>query len=667
MGREQLMHRLLTVIICIVMALTVLIVPSATAYATTQTGTVHVNDLLRVRSGPGTSYSKIGELYNGNTVIILDTVDGWYKIEFGGGIGYVSSDYVQITQSDKPDVEYTPDADFEEYLNSQGFPESYKPYLRTLHANHPNWIFKGVETNLNWNDVIDAEMRLGRSLIQKLNSHPESYYSYQPGAYNAETGNFTVFDGSNWIQASQSLIEYSVDPRNYLNDTYIFAMLGLNYSSSESVDGINGILKGTFMDGAYPDFNEFATYADAFLAAAKSSDVSSYHLASSCRQEQGVNGSQLAHGIVPNYNGYYNFFNVGAYNSGGNSNVVNGAIYAKNKGWDTPYKSILGGANFIGAGYIKIGQNTKYLHKFDLVPYGGLYTHQYMTNILAAFSEGSSLKKAFSGDSLESNLTFNIPIFKSMPESACAKPTGAGDNNYLLSTMSVDGHSLTPNFDTYTNSYELVVDYEVTSVSINATAMSGQAHVSGTGSHNLIVGDNTIEIIVTAKTGTTNTYTIIVSRREAETVPPPDAPADPSINGNYTVGEYITGVEPQTTVSTFIETFGVSEGTAKIFDADGNEKSADSFVGSGNTVTVYRNDGSEYANYDIVVYGDINGDGRVASVDLFMGQRYIFGTYELSGARREAADINHDGNVRTVDLFMGQRHIFGTYTIDQKG
>lgn len=49
---------------------------------------------LNVRSGPGTSYSRIGTLRMGATVTILDTADGWYKVSAGSVTGYVSADYV---------------------------------------------------------------------------------------------------------------------------------------------------------------------------------------------------------------------------------------------------------------------------------------------------------------------------------------------------------------------------------------------------------------------------------------------------------------------------------------------------------------------------------------------------------------------------------------------
>ena len=57
---------------------------------------------LNVRSGPGTSYERIGSLLNGNTVTVLETAgNGWYKISFIGlgGVtreGYIMGDYISM-------------------------------------------------------------------------------------------------------------------------------------------------------------------------------------------------------------------------------------------------------------------------------------------------------------------------------------------------------------------------------------------------------------------------------------------------------------------------------------------------------------------------------------------------------------------------------------------
>ncbi len=56
--------------------------------------------VLNVRSGAGTSYSKIGTLKKGAMVTILQTSNGWHKIELSGSkTGWVSADYIKITTS----------------------------------------------------------------------------------------------------------------------------------------------------------------------------------------------------------------------------------------------------------------------------------------------------------------------------------------------------------------------------------------------------------------------------------------------------------------------------------------------------------------------------------------------------------------------------------------
>lgn len=45
---------------------------------------------LNIRTGPGTSYNKVGMLYTGRVVEVLDLTNGWYKIESG----YICADYV---------------------------------------------------------------------------------------------------------------------------------------------------------------------------------------------------------------------------------------------------------------------------------------------------------------------------------------------------------------------------------------------------------------------------------------------------------------------------------------------------------------------------------------------------------------------------------------------
>ena len=76
------------------------ILPSSTTVvaqaATNKTGTVTAS-VLNVRQKASTSSKIIGKLNNGAKVAIVDTsTKGWYKIKYGSGYGYVSSQYVSL-------------------------------------------------------------------------------------------------------------------------------------------------------------------------------------------------------------------------------------------------------------------------------------------------------------------------------------------------------------------------------------------------------------------------------------------------------------------------------------------------------------------------------------------------------------------------------------------
>lgn len=59
--------------------------------------TAYVTEALNVRSGAGTDYSRLGVLYAGNSVTVLEEANGWYKISYQDGVGYVSTEYISKT------------------------------------------------------------------------------------------------------------------------------------------------------------------------------------------------------------------------------------------------------------------------------------------------------------------------------------------------------------------------------------------------------------------------------------------------------------------------------------------------------------------------------------------------------------------------------------------
>lgn len=481
-------------------------------------------DVLNVRSGAGTGYSKTGTVSYGDSLTILsETTDSsgakWYKISCGNLTGYVSAAYVQLTSSGS---QGSSDADFESYMTKQGFPESYKPYLRTLHEQHPKWIFTAQKLGVDWNTALKEECVVGRNLVHS--SALASWKSMEKGAYDFNGGYWYGLDGS-WVAASKEIIMYYMDPRNFLNDTYIFMFENQSYDPSyQTESGVKTILADTFMSKSYtcPDTKKKYTYSQTFMDAAKKSGVSPYHLASRCRNEQGVNGAPQSLGTVKGYENYFNFFDIQAYATSTMTAAEMGCKYAKTTNptyllpWTNQYKSIVGGSIFLGTGYITKGQDTLYLQKFDMVDGGnGLYYHQYMTCVFGQANEAISLKNAYSQDILNSAMEFKIPVYNNMPDKLCPKPTSSGDNNNYLKSLSVSGTSISPKFDKFTASYTAKVNAEVSSVTVNANPLGKSAKVSGKGKVSLKTGENTVKVTCTAASGVKRTYTIKITRKAA--------------------------------------------------------------------------------------------------------------------------------------------------------
>ncbi|MCR5608880.1 MAG: cadherin-like beta sandwich domain-containing protein [Lachnospiraceae bacterium] len=496
--------------------------------------------VLNVRTGAGTSYEMLKyddqyvRLSTGATVRIVEKLSGWYKVEFSYNnktlTGYVCADYVKIAENVEKDEA------FEAKLNEQGFPESYKVLLRQLHKSHPNWEFRAFNTGLDWDTVIAKEGAVGINLIP--NSKNIAWKSLDKGAYSYATDTFVPYDGSSWVTASKPVVAYYMDPRNFLYDSTIFEFELLSYHEGyQTKSGVEAILKNTAMFNKEVPVVDINTntqttmlYSDIFMAAAKYSGVSPYHLASRVKQEVVTSKTTLSNsvsGTVEGFEGYYNYYNIGAYNSTVSLGAIkNGLNYAKNGTssastnasylipWTDPYRAIVGGAKFISASYIGRGQNTIYLEKFN-VTNRSTYNHQYMSNVQAAWSESVKVAEAYRqiDNYDELPIVFSIPVYKNMPQSACSLPADAKNPNNWLKSLSVTDYALSPAFDVNKNQeYSIVVGSDVTSINIAATAVSSYAKVSGTGAVSIAPGNNKIEVSVTAQNGDVRKYVINVIR-----------------------------------------------------------------------------------------------------------------------------------------------------------
>ena len=650
---------------------------------TQKTGTVNGTN-VNVRTSAGTAGNTNKLTYNGKFVqlnvgdavkVIGETYasDGalWYQVKFSYTnaaelTGYIHGNYVDVNN-----FQYETDKDFEKYLESQGFPESYKPALRSLHAKYPKWIFIADKLNYTWDEVIDSESLLGRNLVwYNLIS---SWKSLSAGSYNWDKGTWNTFDGNSWVSASKELISYSMDPRNFMDEKTIFMFELLSFDASIHMQqNVESLLSGTFMGNAKIENGK--TYAQAFMEAAAQSRVSPYHLASRVIQEvdtEGTTGGVTGHyrpstGNV--YTGLYNFFNIGAYSHDGRGAVENGLIYASKtdsstlRPWNTKYKAIVGGSIFIGSGYINIGQDTLYYEKFDLI--GTPYTHQYMRNVLAPKQEAVKMSNAYTNTMKSSiPLTFKIPVYKNMPASNDC-PTGDGSPNNILDNIVVDGYSLTPTFSRFTTQYDLIVAHSVDSIKISATAMDGNATIAGTGKKNLNIGSNIFEIKVTANNGSIRTYTLTVVRRSENDGGNEKPNEVPTTTYKVLDNIYITGIQPGTSVNDFKNKFKLNGGTIEIFKSDGVTPLTGN-ISSGAKILIKNSNGVGIKEYACIIYGDINGDSMVDIVDILYMKRHILGLSPLGGLKEIVADVNKKDGIDIIDMLYMKRHILGHSYISQ--
>lgn len=431
------------VLVSLLLALVLLCTALLPVLAATTGQVVTQSSPLRVRSGPGTNHSilyqngEVVQLPKGSPVSILEEVpcdDGstsytWYRIEatFNGKIvtGYVASIYVAVTSTDPGDSD---DTGGSAAIDIYDVPELYRPYLIDLMQAHPNWTFTFYDTGLDWDDVQYNESYAGKPFRNVISPSTNSAYRYQ----NANGQYLKSAEG--WYQASDQTIAYYMDPRNLMTESRIFQFELLSYDEDlQTLAGIETVLKGTFMDGKTITATDGrqVTYAQTILEAARQTGTSAYFLATKIIQEVGRNGSGSTSG---NYTckdgsvitGYYNFFNIQA-TSATNDPIKQGLQFAMGtdaddqRPWNTPYKSIVGGATWITNGYISVGQDSIYLKKFAVVnDKGDLYWHQYMTNVQAACSEAGITYNAYRDNNLLSqNFVFAIPLYDNLPEERC--------------------------------------------------------------------------------------------------------------------------------------------------------------------------------------------------------------------------------------------------------
>ena len=197
-------------------------------------------------------------------------------------------------------------------------------------------------------------------------------------------------------------IAYYMDPLNFLNEQNVFMFLDL--TRYNAADHTEGGVSGTWISktDAVCTPEQMTAY---ILSAGKSLTMNSYFITSRAAIESAYGTSNLSKGKAGSDGKlYYNFYGIGATDA----DPTKGTTYAQKRGWDTPYRSVVEGANWINDQYLLRGKNTAYFFRFYPYRQG----HIYMSDLSAPKTESALLYKAYAAaDKLEQPLHFIIPVF----------------------------------------------------------------------------------------------------------------------------------------------------------------------------------------------------------------------------------------------------------------
>lgn len=579
------------------------------------------------------------------------------------------------------------------------YPEIYTA-VQEMKTAHPNWTFTILYTGLDWNEVLENETtkKHTRSLVQKPVILGDINDWICPICYK------TPQDNGSWLCASNKTASYYIDPRNWINETYIFAFETLSFNSeTHTLEGIKTMLSGSFMDTdsiKYIDTNGEEkiiekSYAQIIFEAAKENGISPYHLASRILQEQGKGNSSLISGKREGFIGCYNYFNIGASGNNETEIIVNGLTRARDEQWNDPEKSIKGGAKFLKGEYIGNYQDTLYLQKYcvDNSCKYGLYGHQYQQNVSAPYTEGSSVYDAYEKlGILDSNFNFIIPVYENMPSLASVKPGrnleiitedvivntettaltigGGPGTGYYIKAKAPKGTKLVriekavePLSDgiywdkvVYCTEGNIVIGY------------ASREYLKETETQEIVNEEKTIQVLCALKNGPASTVNTRVKQilKPGTKVTVIDKIQYSSFGHTWyrvkledgTQG-YVSSVyfEKEPEVKYKIDgTFVKVNPDTKITEIPEAVLTGEIF-GTGAKIKIGETE------YTLVMLGDVNGDGLVKSKDYMMIKNYIMGTLELSEAEKKAADVNKDGEIKSKDYMMIKNHIMNISTI----
>ena len=373
---------------------------SKSGFTATKTITVYDNKQIQGKLVP------FGEITEGAHYQIAFDYGNWWGIIYAGRVGYVKKDdtnvkytsysrsFTEVLQKQMAASPQIASTEINGYVLSTAFKSIQNGY-GIVSGN--NWIIRsGPGTKFTQLNAATSNGYLINNEKVKILS---SEVVYNSTTKNMETwyeidyrntwrlnsnGEYVAHKRSPvtyWVMAPPKQVEYYLNPNNFKNHAVQkFQFLDLSSPANISVTELNKVLVG---EGILEGKGKY------FKDAANKYSINEIYLIAHAILETGHGRSELANGIyVDKVDGksvpgktVYNMYGIGAYDG---CAKTCGAERAYKEGWFTPEAAIVGGARFIGQGYIHNGQNTLYKMRWNPANPG---THQYATDVRWAYNQ----------------------------------------------------------------------------------------------------------------------------------------------------------------------------------------------------------------------------------------------------------------------------------------
>lgn len=544
---------------------------------------------------------------------------------------------------------------YTQYIKSgiSAFPESYQKKLAYLKYLHPNWQFKAYYTGIDWSELTSssAENQCLKNTVSK-----ENFLDPSALCICGRSGDVGYYC------ASAKMVNYYLDPRNFMGEAMIFQFLDLANGSGVTRDVVVSATQGTYL----------SRYVDDIMSAAQEAQINPLHIVATIFQELGREGTPRAiSGTVPGYEGLYNFYNYGA--TDGSGAVERGLAMARECGWTSPRYALIDGAKKVLANkYISVGQTTKYFYKFDVVGNEILtesagkkkyalkyfYGHQYMTNLRDPASQAGALYDIYADSQiLDENLTFTIPVYNNMPDSVAVPTTVSANSDKLYYINSLKKYGIafrttaggTSMGHLYKDTVVELIQNQGTWSKVRLNRATTYDFANKKWNTESVEGYVATEYLLSVNADIPD-YRDRVDMGNGNNPGPIIGDANFKVDGNYII----------MTPSTTAKTIKSKNPSAVIKRKDGTDISnTEENLATGMSVTI----GDK--TYVVSKLGDVNEDGQIDIIDLALIKRHLIGTATLQNQDYRAAKLqNNAKEIDIIDMALLKRYLIGTQAIE---